>query len=281
MQKIPNAAEIVAALRETGFVFEQEIATELENLGFHVEMNWPFRDNQEGKSREIDVRAVNRVHSDQTQKINIFVELLVECKDTNTPWAFVSSRKNKRELEHPEPREYIFPKTHFKVSLSSNSYHEVPTFVHRELAQHHYYYKEPTKSTQFAKIVSNGKNGWTANREGIHDGIVLPLAKLLDIRRKEIIESNSRGGWRNLSLFYPIVAINNSLFLYDPIEDKNTVKEIKRVSYVRQIDSEKLKGTYFIDFVAAANIRNFIECEVMQFANKLVEMLKDDPSIFG
>jgi hypothetical protein len=280
-QKTPSPAEIVTALRETGFVFEQEVATELEKLGFHVETNWPFRDNQEGKSREIDVRAVYRVHFDEVQKFSFFVELLVECKDTNTPWAFVSRKKNRRELEQPEAREYIFPRTHFSVDVSPNSYREIPTFAHLGLAQHHYYYRESYKSNQFAKIVSNGKNGWTANRDGIHDGIVLPLAKLLDIRRNNVIQANNRGGWRNLTLFFPVVAINNSLFLYDPIADLHAVKSIKRASYVRQIDSEKLNGTYLIDFVAASHLKNYIESEVLEFAGKLFEMINKDQRVFG
>jgi hypothetical protein len=219
MIRSPNSEEIIGALRETGFVFEQEIATKLEQSGFHVESNWPFPDNQEGKSREIDIRAVKRLLYDESEKIDLFVELLIECKDTNSPWAFISGKKNIRELEHAEPREYIFPHMKFPVALSANSYREVPTFVHHKLAEHHYYYREPNKTTQFAKIVTNGKNGWTANRDGIHDGIVLPLAKILDIRRSEIINSNNRGGWRNLTLFFPAVVVNNSLFSYNPIMD--------------------------------------------------------------
>lgn len=173
MKNSPTPEEIVQALRETGFVFEQEVATTLEKMGFHVETNWPFPDNLEGKSREIDIRAIQRLHRDETARLSVFVELLVECKDTFAPWAFIRNKKNSRELERPEPREYVFPAMTHTVKGEGESYAEVASFVYHNLANLHYYYKEDSKRTQFVKIVNNGKNGWTANRDGIHDGIVL------------------------------------------------------------------------------------------------------------
>ena len=36
MSSEPNTEEILAALRKSGYLMEQEVATELENLGFNV-----------------------------------------------------------------------------------------------------------------------------------------------------------------------------------------------------------------------------------------------------
>jgi hypothetical protein len=281
VNKFPTAADIVKALHETGFILEQDIATKLESLGFNVETNWPFPDIQEGKSREIDIRATHKIYSDEVEKISVFIELLIECKDTVSPWAFVCRKKNPREQDHSEPREYIFPSMQQPINVAPNSVRFVPTFVHHKLAETHYYYREKNKTTQFAKIVSNGRDGWVANRDGVHDGLVLPLAKLLDFRRLDPIKFNGGGGWRYVWLYFPIVAVNNSLFLFDPSIDKQTVTETKRATYVRQIDSENIKGTYLIDFVAAAHIGDYVQLEVMNFANSLVEKIKVDPKVFG
>jgi len=78
--------------------------------------------------------------------------------------------KNQRETEEPVPREYIFPARHYRKALSANSYREVPPFIHLGLRDHHYYYRELRKATQFSKIVRKGKE-WTANHEGMYDSL--------------------------------------------------------------------------------------------------------------
>ncbi len=67
----PTDTEILAAIRESGYLMEQEVASVLEGLGFHVQTNRAFEDVDEGKSRELDVAAVSRVHSDDTNKVSL------------------------------------------------------------------------------------------------------------------------------------------------------------------------------------------------------------------
>lgn len=107
------------------------------------------------------------------------------------------------------------------------------------------------------------------------------MAKLLDIRRSEAIKSNGQGGWRYIWLHFPIVAINNSLFSFNPFEDGKDAKEVSRATYVRQIDSEKTQGTYCLDFVAAKNLSDYVENELLTFSNRLVDLVKNDPKKFG
>ena len=57
MKNYPGPDEIIQALKKSGYLMEQVVATQLENLDFHVHTNWAFRDPDEGKSREVDVRA--------------------------------------------------------------------------------------------------------------------------------------------------------------------------------------------------------------------------------
>lgn len=75
----PSNDEIMAAINESGYLMEQEVATQLEQRGLHVRTNVAFEDPDESKSREIDVVAVKRASFDEAAKLSAYVELLVEC----------------------------------------------------------------------------------------------------------------------------------------------------------------------------------------------------------
>lgn len=80
---------------------EQEVATQLESLNFHVWTNWAFEDSDEGKSREIDVRAIKRVAHNEEKKLSAFVEIIVECKKSTNPFVFIGRPKNQTDNRHP------------------------------------------------------------------------------------------------------------------------------------------------------------------------------------
>lgn len=182
----PTEDQIVSALAQSGYLFEHDVATLLSDLGFHVETSWAFADRDTDKSREIDVRAVKRLATYEKHNLQVFIELLVECKDFASPLVFLERPKNERELVPDEPKEYIFPFRIMQQRTNATSYREVPAFSHLDLGQHHYYFCERNKATQFAKIVRKGSQ-WVANHDGIYDSLVLPLAKLLEIRRLDIL----------------------------------------------------------------------------------------------
>ena len=67
----PSAAEVAGALQASGYLFEQEVATSLENLGFHVETNSAFLDRELEKSRELDIRAVKVAYHDKANHLQV------------------------------------------------------------------------------------------------------------------------------------------------------------------------------------------------------------------
>src|SRR4051794_34728823 len=69
----PSTDEIMAAIRDSGYLMEQEVATQLEGCGLHVRTNVAFEDPDEGKSREIDVAARKRVAHDDKAKLSAFI----------------------------------------------------------------------------------------------------------------------------------------------------------------------------------------------------------------
>ena len=273
----PSDPQILDALAASGFLFEHECATAIEALGFHVETSWPFADSDQGKSRELDLRAIRLVHRDETAKIQVFVELLVECKDFDAPLVFLERPKNKREVEAPVPNEYLFPRPHYRRQLTANSYQEVNGFQYFNLVDSHYYYSEENKATQFVKVVRKGSQ-WTANHDGVHDAIVLPLAKALEARKSEFSKhAPRRDDWCSIWLFFPIVLVRNRLLAHNP-DLLTPLNDRGRVTYVRGLDSQPLHGAYMIDFVKLANLPNYVENEVLVFASAVSEVTKSKGS---
>lgn len=274
----PSHDQIMSALEGSGFLFEQEIATALENSGFHVETSWPYLDQDTKKSREIDLKAIkNYLHSEE-HKLQVFVELLVECKDSRSPFIFLERQKNQRELEHYNPKEYIFPRKNYHQFISDKSYRAVSAFEHLGLAPSHYYFKEQTKVTQFSKIVRKGSD-WVANHEGTYDSIFLPMAKALEARISSLQGPGRAGEWRTAWLFFPVLVLRDGLMALRIEDGKNKLEERGRITFARRMDSDVLKGDYLIDFVTSKFLQDYLDSQIGSFAKAVADIGLSSPAL--
>jgi hypothetical protein len=94
---VPTPEEILEALSRTGFLLEQEVATELQNLGLHVNTGVAFEDPDEGKSREIDVLATS-FHMNHKNMVGVQYEIVCECKNTQWPFVLIGPAKMANEF---------------------------------------------------------------------------------------------------------------------------------------------------------------------------------------
>ncbi|WP_219119051.1 hypothetical protein [Janthinobacterium sp. UMAB-56] len=270
---LPSSAQMRKALEKSGFLFEHKIANFMQNQGFHVDSSWAFKDPDQEKSREIDVRAIRQEKSNDANKIKLFCEFLIECKNSDSPLVFLQAEKNERELKHSTPREYVFPIKKYRKNISSNSFMEVDAFNRFGLESSHYYYSTPIKATQFAKIIRKGSE-WYANHDGVYDSLILPQVKAIEQRRKEVDSTFYKEQWTNIWLFFNVVVLRDHLFIMDANDDDAVPVETGRVSFVRHIKTEGLDGHYLIDFVTEKYLSNYIK-EVNSFANEVGELLAD------
>jgi hypothetical protein len=213
---------------------------------------------------------------DETNKLSVFVELLVECKAFDSPMVFLERPKNERELRHANPREYVFPLQHYRKQLSATSYQEVPPFVHLSLGERHYYYRAPMKATQFSKIVKKGKQ-WIANHEGIYDSLLLPLAKAVESRREDALKRVHGAGWKYVWLFFPIVVLRERLFAMNVAASQRSLEQRKRITFVRHIESGNVKGFCLSDFVVFAHVNDYIRTELQPFADYISKLCTENP----
>lgn len=275
----PTENQIIKALEQSGYLFEQEVADKLEELDFHVETSWAFRDQEQDKSRELDLRAIKEVFKDHKNKIAIFSELLVECKAYENPMVFLQRSKNTREKTHVIPQEYIFPIKNYRKQISENSYQEVPAFIHLGLQAQHYYYQDDLKATQFSKIVRKGSE-WVANHDGIYDALMLPLAKAFESRRTEILKISSGTEWKYIWLTFPMVILRNEIFSLEVTKKPLLPKPQGRMSFIRQLDTGNIKGFYLTDFVTFEHLENYVKNEIGAFSERITELCRNTPELF-
>ena len=254
------------------------MASLLEQNGFHVETSWPFLDQETKKSREIDLRAVKNYLKSDEHKLQVFVEILAECKDWGSPIVFLERPKNKRELNASNPKEYVFPKKNYQKPITANSYREIPAFIHLNLSAKHYYFSETSKATQFCKISRKGSD-WVANHDGIYDSLILPMAKALNSRIGSLPKYNNPGEWRTIWLFFPVVLLRDHLLSLIGSGENQELIEKGRISFVRNLDSDLLKGEHMIDFVTSKYLEKYLENEIGTFASAVSEIALTSPAV--
>lgn len=162
----PSADEIMAAIHESGYLMEQEVATQLERCGLHVRTNVAFEDPDEAKSREIDVVAVKRVAFNEQAKLAAYVELLVECKNSANPFVFIARPKN--GADHHRVPEEIFPYRYEQkkdIGPNQGMIREVKGFHHLGFDQVFETHLNPWKAVQFCRTIGKAAVG-TPTMEG-------------------------------------------------------------------------------------------------------------------
>lgn len=256
----PSIDEIMAAVEESGYLLEQHVATQLERLGFQVTTNFAFEDPDEGKSREMDVRAVKRVAVDEEAKISAYIELIVECKNTSNPFVFIARPKNERDLRS-SPKEFLFPYTYeMKKDFGGGRGLSKPVepFVHLGFDQVYKEHQKAWKAVQFCRIDRKG-SGWHANHGGLYDAMFYPMAKAVTARKSEVPRPRQSGDWRYFWFFFPLVVTSGGLMLIDTSMAAPAPRPVEHVSFTRELKSGKLSGPYALTFVRQEQLQQFVE----------------------
>jgi len=90
---------IIDQIQRTGYPLEIEVSDLMERAGWIVFNNQPYLDEDEGKTREIDIYAIHETEADQfvtEPKPRIFVgtDIVIECKKSTThAWIFFTRPK--------------------------------------------------------------------------------------------------------------------------------------------------------------------------------------------
>jgi len=277
MGREPNADQVMAALRESGYLMEQEVATELEMLHFHVQTNAAFEDPDEAKSREIDVRAVKRAANNENAKLSAFVELIVECKNSSNPFVFITRPKNSVDMR-TAPSRFVYPaKFEMKQDLGSgrSRSREKEAFFHLGFDTVHPEYSLDWKAVQFCRI-DRKSGGWHANHGGLYDAIFYPLAKAVTARWNDIPKNQRPDEWRYFWFLLPVVVTAGELLVVHSHEAVPTPVSVQTVHFKRELRSGKIAGVYGIDFVRQSHLQAFMREHVDRLAARASEFVTDN-----
>lgn len=88
-----NKIQIKEIIKNSGYLLEQRICPKIEKQGFFADPNTEFQDQDTGKSREIDIYALNMSSLYRDSFDDVFnVILLIECKTNSTPVIFFTQK---------------------------------------------------------------------------------------------------------------------------------------------------------------------------------------------
>ena len=254
---------------------EQEVATQLEALGFHVSTNQAFKDVEEGKSREIDITAIKRVAHNEKERLSAFVEIIAECKNNKNPFVFIGRPKNRADEEYA-PQEFVFPILEYMArERRGDSWVQFSRkpFFHLGFDKVHYDFTNQTKAVQFCRIDRKG-NRWEANHGGLYDSIFYPMAKAVTARKQTIPHPRHADDWRFFWLFVPIVVTSGDIFYIDSMERDPGPEPRSHVTFKREVRSEKLNGIFAVDFVRQDKVEKFIS-DLDPLVVKLTDLTMD------
>jgi|GEM_PF-768052 len=278
----PNSNEIMDAIRDSGYLMEQDVATQLEQQGFHVRTNFAFEDPDEGKSREIDVRAIKRIAHDESSRISAFVELIVECKNSSNPYVFIARPKNNLD-KHAHPDEFMFPYQYrMRKDLGGGKglSRNIAAFDYLGFDKIYAERQKVWKAVQFCRIDRKG-GGWHANHGGLYDSIFYPMAKAITARKREVPRSTRPDEWKYFWFFFPLVVTSGDLFLINSAEALPSPIPMEHIAFQRELKSGKLSGSFMLTFVRESAVKAYLASVVDPIAalasdliNNRLEFLK-------
>jgi len=274
----PSAAEIMAAIEQSGCLIKQEVATILESLGFNVKTNRTYEDKEELKSGEIDVCAIKKVTQNDAERLSLYTEIICACENNSSPLVFIQRVKGPID-QNPRPQEYLFPLAEYeepvrdKEDKPTNSLRLVHPFSHLDLAKTHYYYKESLKTVELCRVIKK-ESRWEVCQEDIYEALFYPLIKALLFRKNEVEGFKDR---KYVWLFFPIVVLAGEIYSLN--EKTKSLKKENHITFVKELRFKNTSGDFAIDFVKKDSLKDFIDTKLQPFTNHITEIVNKNPGI--
>lgn len=108
---LPSPEELIAALRDAGWLLEQDAHSVLEKLGFHSVIGKAYPDPDDSSaSREIDVMGYRQLYRHDELSMSVGVRVIAECKQSDMPYVLIGRPPSAYEKNRPRmEQDYRFP----------------------------------------------------------------------------------------------------------------------------------------------------------------------------
>jgi hypothetical protein len=287
----PTPEEILSAVRDAGWLLEQDTARSLETHEFHTQLGWAYEDPDDPTtSREVDVMGYRQFFRDEDARLIVSAHVLAECKQSGNPYVLIG-REPEERLRQQQPKQHI---------LRFNNL--VTKSERREKGVQHSYGPawaelglntlpgspslETFRASQLVRL-DRGKT-WTANNSGIFNALVFPLAKALQAAQKRYKSSDyplssqqvRSDEWGYVALHFPMVVTSAPLYRVDATHPESSITEVPWGKVIRQLETKSIKGLFEIDVVNYHHLPLYMSDQVVQFAANIASLAKEDPQQF-
>jgi hypothetical protein len=269
----PTPDQVLAALDAAGHLLEQQVATQLADLGYSVATSRAFTDSDEGKSRELDVYAHKEVLRRDDKRLRVAIHLLVECKNTLAPLAFLT-RPVRDPVRPPEEVLITLHSLEEEYAENGRTYiRRVPTFDALGLREKYWGTASPVRAVHVSRLDRKG-GSWNAANTGVFDSLTWPMAKAIRAFKAPWRNPNrgfdASSDWSHILVFVPIVVVASKLYVADGTSPAPTVSEKPFVRFQREFKAKDFQGVFGIDFVQRDALVTFVRDVVGGFGDEVL-----------
>ena len=285
----PTSEEVVQALRNAGWLLEQETAADLEAAGFHAVTGKAFPDPDDPTtSREIDVYGYRQLFRSDELTFSVGVRILAECKQSTLPYVVVGGAAKPHDLgRERKEQQFRFPHIEVERVELGDGKAQLRSVGAREYLGLDSIPGNPWEPGFLASQMTrlDRKKTWLADNRGIFDSLVYPLAKALTYFRSQANRSSyahHKPGqeWAKVDFYYPIIVTSAALFAVDVMAEPVEAVEVPWATMTREIKASKIDGQFNIDVVTYPALRQYLDERVNQFCNEVAKLAASDPQRF-
>jgi hypothetical protein len=291
MVDTPTSQQIIEAVRNAGWLLEQDSARLLEHHGLNTLMGWAYADPDDpSTSREMDVHGYRQYFASDELNLVVSARVLIECKQSANPYVLIG-RELPEDRRHAQPTEHVLRYQRLisgstPLGNGTSRIDSVAAWSHLGLdALPGSPSLNPFRATQMTRL-DRGKT-WTADNRGIFTSLMYPLAKALRAAQKNIpttsmpSESPPRDpDFRQVALHFPVVVTSAPLYVIDAKNEHMEPKLADWVTMTRQLKTTNLTGVFNVDVVTYSALGAYLTSQVVGFATAVAEQVKRDPQRF-
>jgi hypothetical protein len=285
----PTSAEVIAALRDAGWLLEQDTAATLEKSAFHVTTAKAFPDPDDPSvSREIDVHGYRQLFRSDELSFSVGVRVLAECKQSSMPYIVIGGPPSAHELARDRQEQHFrFP----RVETGRTELGDGRARLHYTRAREYLGLEALPGNPWETVFLGNQmtrldrKKTWLADNRGIFTSLVYPLAKALTYFRSQSNRSSyvmHKPGqeWASVDFYYPLIVTSAPLFAVDVSRHIIEAVEVPWATMTREIKSAKVDGRFNIDIVTSDALVEYLAKRVNAFGSAVAELAEADPKRF-
>jgi len=246
------------AIQRSGYLLEQRVERILTEMGYFVQTNSVFPDTETGKSRGIDISAINAVRVYRGWNY-VFPVLLCECENNSQPIVFFTRESPISFLHYQEVKVSGIP---VKFRKGGN-YIDFLEFTKME--RFHHYCKGVTATQYCTFQFKKDRSCWMAlHSEEQHDtfnslikALEYEIAKHFD---QWVLPEKGEEEAVNVQIYYPIVILQGDLYSASVETGRLTMRKSKHVQFRKELFLSRANDveTYQIDVISESYLPSYL-----------------------